>query len=215
MAEITLVAETGRPTGSAPARRLRAEGRIPAVIYGEGVAPQAVSVVARDLRAALSTDAGLNVVLSLRVGPARYVAMARELQRHPVRGTVQHVDFQVVDPDQTITAEVPVIAVGDPVMLHRADGILDQQLFHLVVRARPGDIPNQFELDVTDLGVGQSLRVDDLVLPDGVTTDVDPEVVVVHGQPPRIQTGEEGGEAGAEGTEAGSDSTASESGGEG
>src|ERR1700760_3994671 len=96
MAEITLVADPGRPTGSAASRRLRAAGRIPAVGYGHGGAGTSVSVDGRDLRHALSGEAGLNQLLSLKVGSDTHLALARAVQRHPVRHTVLHVDFQIV-----------------------------------------------------------------------------------------------------------------------
>ncbi|MHB1502455.1 MAG: 50S ribosomal protein L25 [Acidimicrobiales bacterium] len=198
MADITLLAEADRPTGSRPTRRLRAAGRIPGVVYGGGVDPLPVSVSGRDLREALSTDAGLNALLSLRVGGQSFVAMARELQHHPVRGTVIHVDFQVVDRDRPITAEIPVSLVGEPVELHRADGLLDQQLFSLTVSAKPADLPHQIEVDVSTLGVGDSLRVGDIPLPAGVTAEAEPDVLVAIGQPPRVVRegeGEAGGEA--------------------
>ena len=207
MADITLVAEPGRPSGSGAARRLRAEGRIPAVVYGNGIDPVAVSVGARDLRAALSTPAGLNAVVTLSVEGKTYPTMARELQRHPVRGTLVHVDFQVVDLRAETHAEVVIQLVGEAVELQRADGVVDQQLFTLTVRARPADIPPNLELDVSGLTVGDALRVSDLALPGGVHTDVDPETVVVAGQASRVAaaaeeaaeaaTGEEGAEAAA------------------
>ncbi len=137
MAEITLDAEAGRPAGSRPARRLRAEGRIPAVVYGHGTDPLPVSVVGRELRAALSSEAGLNALLSLKVGGDSYLTMAREIQRHPVRGTVVHVDFQVVDREQTVSAEVPVNLVGEATEVDHADGVVDQQLQFVPARERP------------------------------------------------------------------------------
>ncbi len=190
MAEFTLVAEAGRRIGTRPSRRGRAEGRIPAVVYGSGVAPIAVTVEARDLRAALTTDAGLNAVLSLQVEGKNYLTMARELQRHPVRGTVIHVDFQVVDPNRQIAAEVPITLVGEAVELHRSDGLLDQQLFSLPVKARPADIPAHLEVDITDVVIGSAIRVSDIVLPDGVITELDPESVVAAGQASRVAAGE-------------------------
>ena len=199
MAELTLVAEAGRPTGTSAARRLRHEGRIPAVVYGPGVAPVPVTVVARELRSALSTDAGLNAVLTLKVDGKQYLTMARALQRHPVRGTVTHVDFQVVDPNREITAEVLITLVGEPLELHRADGILDQQMFALPIKARPADIPTSLEADVSGLVIGSAVRVSDIALPAGVVTDLDPESVVAAGQAPRVQVLEEGAEAAAEG----------------
>ena len=197
MADITLVAEPGRPTGSSSARRLRAEGRIPAVVYGTGVDAVAVTVGARDLRAALSTPAGLNAVLTLNVDGKTYPTMARELQRHPVRGTLVHVDFQVVDLLAETHADVAVQLVGETVELNRADGVVDQQLFTLTVRARPADIPPSLELDISGLMVGDSLRVSDIALPEGVHTDVDPDTVVVAGQASRVAAAAEEAEAAA------------------
>jgi large subunit ribosomal protein L25 len=200
VAEFILSAEPGRPIGSRSARRLRAEGRVPAVVYGEGVDSVHVTVQGRDLRAALSTDAGLNAVLSLRVDGKQYLTMARELQRNPVRGTVIHVDFQVVDPEREISAEVPISLVGETVELHRADGVLDQQLFGLPVRARPADIPAHLEVDVSGIVIGSVIRVSEIALPEGVSTDLDPESIIVAGQPPRVQ--EEAAEAEAAEAEA-------------
>ena len=191
MAEITLVAEAGRASGTRPARRLRHDGRVPAVVYGPGVAPIPVSVSARDLRAALSTEAGLNAVLSLRVDSQTYLTMARELQRHPVRGSVTHVDFQVVDPNREVTAEVQITLVGEALEVTRGDGVVEQQLFSLTVRARPADIPTHLEVDISELVIGAAVRVSDIALPGEVSTDVDLESVVVAGQPPRVQAVEE------------------------
>ena len=216
MAEFTLVAEAGRTVGSRPARRLRDEGRIPAVVYGNGVDPISVTVAARDLRAALNTDAGVNAVLSLQVGDTTLMTMARELQRHPVRNTVIHVDFQVVDPNREITSEVSITLVGEAIELHRADGILDQQLFALPIRSRPSDIPTHLEVDITDLIIGSAVRVSDIVLPPGVTTDLDPEAVVAAGQAPRVQEAGEvaEGEEGVEGAETAPAATGADTSGE-
>lgn len=197
MAEITLTAEPGRETGSRPARRLRHAGRIPGVLYGEGVDAEAVSVDARELRQVLSGVSGTNALLKIRLGDRSFAAMARELQRHPVRGTVVHVDFQVVDPDQPVTAEVPLVTVGEAVELDRADGLLEQALFTLPVRAKPSEIPSSIEVDVSALAVGDHIRAGEIALPPGVVTDVDPETIVVVGQPPRVERAEE--EIGTEG----------------
>jgi large subunit ribosomal protein L25 len=212
MAEFQLLAEPGRPVGSRPARRLRADGRVPAIVYGRGVDPVPVTVKARDLRAALSTEAGLNAVLSLQVEDKSYLTMARELQRHPVRGTVVHVDFQVVDPNREISADVPISLVGEAVELHRADGVLDQQLFGLPVMARPADIPPHLEVDISALAIGTVIRVSEIALPDGVRTDLDPESVVVAGQPPRVQIEELEGAEAAEGEAEGEAAAASDAG---
>lgn len=201
MADTILVADTRTPVGTRPTRRLRSSGRIPAVVYGEGVGPLSVSVEGRDLRHALSTAAGLNAVLTVQVGSEEYMAMAREIQRHPVRGTVTHVDFQVVDPDRPVSADVTVVLTGDPIELHHQDGVLEQQLFSISVRAKPSEIPQHFDVDISGLVVGTAVRVSDLVIPAGVEVDLDPETVVAAGQPPRVVRSEDEEAAAAEGEE--------------
>src|SRR5918993_506620 len=108
MAEIVLTAQTGRTTGSSASRRLRAEGKVPAVLYGPGVDTVPVSVDWRDLRAALTTDKGVNALITLDLGSAggRRQAIVKELQRHPVRRDVLHIDFFEVDPDKDVVTDV-------------------------------------------------------------------------------------------------------------
>ncbi|HLH47334.1 MAG TPA: 50S ribosomal protein L25 [Acidimicrobiales bacterium] len=179
MAEITLVAEPGRATGSPESRRLRSAGRVPGILYGHGIQPAALSVDARELRHALSGTAGVNQLLSLQVGTDSHLAMARVIQRHPVRGTVVHVDFQVVRRDEVISADVPVVLTGEAKAVEAERGVLEHVLSSLTVNARPGAIPEAIEVDVEELQVGEIIRVGGLRLPSGVTTDVDPEEPVV------------------------------------
>ncbi len=186
MEEVALTAETGRPTGSAAARRLRAAGKIPAVLYGHGIDPQPLAVDGRRLRLALNQEAGLNALLTLDVGGRTHLAMARQLQRHPVRGTVDHVDFVIVRRDEIVSAEVPVHLVGEASAVQRADGLVEQQVFSLTVHATPGNIPTSIEVDISGLTIGEAIRVGDLSLPAGVTTEVDPEEPVVAGQASRV-----------------------------
>src|SRR3954463_12678240 len=182
MPEITLAAESGRSAGSRPSSRLRAAGRIPGVIYGHGTDPVAVSVEGRALRTALTGDSGLNALLALEVDGTTHLTMAREIQRHPVRGTVVHVDFQIVRRDEVLSADVPIVLVGEAEQVNRNDGLVDQSLYALTIHATPDRIPNQIEVDVTGMAIGDTIRVADLPLPDGVTTDVDPEEAVVIAQ---------------------------------
>src|SRR5947207_4658411 len=186
MAEIPIAAEAGRLVGSPQSRRLRSAGKVPAVVYGHGVDPLPVAVDAKDLRAALTTDAGLNALLALKVDGSTHLTMAKVVQRHPVRGTVAHVDFQIVRRDEVVTAEVPIVLVGEAVQVHRDDGHVDHQLFTIAVHAVPGRIPNVVEVDVSELTIGQTIRVAELSLPSGVTSDVDPEATVVVGQAPQV-----------------------------
>jgi len=226
MPEITLQAEVGRPLGSRPTRRLRHDGKIPGVIYGHGVDPLAVAVGARDLRIALSGESGSNTLLSLVAGDQTFLTLAREMQRHPVKGTVVHVDFQIVSRDEVIAADVPITLIGEAIEVHHGEGLVDQQLFSLPVRAKPADIPTVIEVDVSALIIGSSLRIADLNLPTGVTTELDDEVAIVIGQAPRVVALEEGAEEaegeGAEGEGAaaaegdgGGEASGSDGGGEG
>lgn len=206
MPDIIVAAETGRPTGSRSSGRLRASGKIPAVVYGHGKEPVPVAVDARALRAALSTEAGMNALITLDMDGAEQLAMAKDVQRHPVRHTVTHVDFLVVSRDEVVTVDVPIHLVGEATELLRADGVVDQQMFSLTAHAKPGNIPNSIEVDISELQVGDAIRVADLELPAGVTTDVDVETAVVIGQPPQVTeadlvTEEAAAEAAAEAAE--------------
>ena len=198
MDEVSLVADVGRVKGSAEARRLRRSGKVPDVLYGHGIETLPVAVGARDLRAALTSDSGLNALISLDVAGDRHLAMARQLQRDPVRGTVAHVDFVIVRRDEVVTVEVPVHLEGEASLVHREDGLVEQQLFTLTVNATPSSIPSSIEVDISGLAIGDVIRVGDLVLPSGVTTDVDPEEPVVAGQASRVSAEVEAEEAEAE-----------------
>ena len=204
MAEVPLTAETGRPAGSAAARRLRRAGKVPAVLYGHGVQSTPLAVDARELRNALTGEAGLNALLSIQVDGTSHLALARHLQRHPVRGALQHVDFIIVRRDEVVSAEVVIEMTGEAEAVHREGGFLDQSLFQLVIAALPGDIPTKIEIDVSGLAIGDVIRVGDLKLPSGVTTEVDSESPVVIAQAPQVvelpeEAEPEEGEEGAEG----------------
>ncbi len=179
MSQAVLSASTTRVHGSRASRRLRGDGSIPAVVYGAGVSALSVAVDAKEFRTAVSGDQGLNSLITLEAGGAQYLVMAREIQRHPVRGTVSHIDFQVIDPDKAVVAEVPLHLVGDAVEVRHADWEIDQQLFVLVVRTRPDRIPTHLDVDISELKAGLSIRLGDLVLPDGVEAEGDPTLTVV------------------------------------
>jgi large subunit ribosomal protein L25 len=195
MAEVALVAEEGRPTGSAAARRLRTEGRVPAILYGHGIDPQPITVDRKALRAALAHEAGLNALFALEVGGTRHLAMARQLQRDALKRSVSHVDFVIVRRDEIVTVEVPVRLVGEAEAVERADGMVEQQMFDITVNAKPADIPPAIEVDISGLEMGEVIRVSDLTFPEGVTTEVDGEEPVVAGQSTRMAIEDEEQEA--------------------
>jgi len=201
--ELTLSAETGRPTGSRAAGRLRAEGKIPGVVYGLGREPVAISVQWSELRRALTTEAALNALITLEIDGERDLTIVKDLQRDPVRREVLHVDFLRVDPHEAVEVEIPIVMTGEAGQVEAARGIVEQHLKTLTVKARPGDIPNELVVDISGLGLGTAIVVGDLQLPEGVTCDVDPETSVVAGVATRFSTQVEAGAAGAEGAESG------------
>jgi large subunit ribosomal protein L25 len=205
--DIVLAVETGRATGSAASRRLRSTGKVPAVLYGRGAEPAPLTVDWRDLRAALTTDKGLNALLTLQVGRKKTKAIVKEMQRHPVRRDVLHVDFLAVDVDVAITTDVPIVLEGEPTLVLREQGVVDQVLNALIVQAKPDAIPGHLSVDVSELEIGHTITVADIVLPDGVTTEVDPDETVVTAKLTSLALAEEEevvegeGEEGEEGAE--------------
>lgn len=182
MAEITLTAEVGRPTGTRAARRLRAEGRVPGVVYGHSTDPVPVAVSWRELRQALTTEAGLNALINLDIAGDRQLTIVKELQRDPIQQTVRHVDFILISRDEELVVEVPILLEGEADAVTANDGMVDHVLFHLTVRAKPGSIPNEFSVDISGMEIGDTVRVGDLRLPSGVSTDVDPEEAIAIAQ---------------------------------
>jgi large subunit ribosomal protein L25 len=205
MSEYKLAAENRSEAGKGAARRLRASGRVPAVLYGHGTKPQHLSVDARQFGQALRTDAGVNVLISLEVGRNQHLALAKEIQRHPVKGNLIHVDFIQVRRGEKVHVQVPVHLVGEAPGA-REGGILDQDLYQLNVEAEVTAVPEAVDADVSGLGIGDVLRVADLKAPDGAVILDDSEASVVSVVAPTVEAepeAEEGeeGEA-AEGAEA-------------
>lgn len=179
MAEITVLTETGRPKGSRAARRLRGEGKVPGIVYGQGADPVTVAVEWKPFRAALTTEAGLNALLNLQIDGDTRLAIVKDLQRHPVNGTVLHVDFLLINRDEVISVDIPIILEGEALEVQREEGLVEHVLNMLAVNAKPADIPNELTVDISEMHMGDTIRVGDLPLPSGVTTDVEAEEAVV------------------------------------
>lgn len=175
----TLSAEVGRETGSAASRRLRTQDRIPGVLYGQGMQPVSLSVARRDLRVALSGPAGTNTILSLSVDGKQYNAVVKELQRHPVRRTVAHIDFIQIDLSEEITMNVPLHLSGTAKAVLSAGGIVDPAVDLIEVRTTPNNIPNEIVVDVTDFTPETVIHLGELSLPAGVVALGDPNMPVV------------------------------------
>lgn len=203
---ITLTASTGRSAGSRSSSRMRADGLVPGVVYGLGRDSVAVSVPWPDLRRALTTEAGLNALITLEVDGQSDLAIIKDLQRHPIRRNVLHVDFLRVDPNATVAVEVPLVLIGEAKKVEGRRGIVDQPLKTLTVKAKPTEIPSQIEIDVTDLDIGDSITVGEISLPGSVTTDIDAGVQLVLGLATRFSVEDEESEGDGDGAAEGGES---------
>ncbi|MGH9272602.1 MAG: 50S ribosomal protein L25 [Ilumatobacteraceae bacterium] len=179
MASTVLTAKTGRSTGSPAARRMRRDDVIPGVLYGHGMTPVSVAVGRRDLRVALSGAAGVNTVLDLTVDDTVYPAIVKELQRHPVRRNVTHVDFIQVNLDEAITVSVPLRLVGEAVAVQQGGGLVDPAVDSVEVVTTPRSIPDEFVVDITAMDMDSVIRLSDLPMPTGVEPTGDPDSPLV------------------------------------
>ena len=181
MADLVLNTEEKTTIGSRSSRRLRRDGKVPGVLYGLGQDPEIFSVDYGDLRGALNTDAGLNALIQLSINGTNQLSILKTLQRHPVKDEVIHVDFVRVDPNQEIAVEVPIVLEGVAKKVTDQNGMVDQTMFSLSVLSLPDSIPNELTADVSELEINDAIRVSDVVLPEGVRTEVDPEEAIAVG----------------------------------
>jgi large subunit ribosomal protein L25 len=181
----TLNVQAREPEGSRANRRLRRDGRVPAVIYGGDRDPLHVSVDAREFRHALLSS---GAVLSLSLDGATTPAMVKDLQRHPVRGEAWHVDFLRVDLTQTIQSMLVLELVGaEHAPGHTQGGVLEQQARELSIEALPGDIPEAITHDVSGMELGDTLTLADISAPDGVKFLDEADTVIASMNMPRLQ----------------------------
>lgn len=183
--ELKLVAERREGTGKGVARKLRAAGRVPAIVYGRGMEPTPVSVDAKDLYHVLHRG-GANVLLDLFVDGEPHLALAREVQRDHIHNRFVHVDFLAVSRTEKITVSVPIQVVGESVGV-KAGGVLEHHLWEVEAECLPGDVPEAIQVDVSALAVGDSLKVGDLVAPKGVEIVSPPEELVLAVVPPQAR----------------------------
>lgn len=176
MSEVRIAAEPRTEFGKGGARRTRRAGRVPAVLYGHGLAPRHISLPARDLLHALKTDAGSNVLLTVELAGQAELALPKEIQRHPIRGSFEHVDLVVVRRGEKVTVDVRIILVGEP-----REVLVDQQMTAVTVEAEATNIPDSLEVDISGLTVGAGISASDLELPAGTRLVTDADHVVVQG----------------------------------
>jgi len=182
MDQETLRVQARVDSGSRPARRMRRQGFIPAVVYGSDLETTPITVDRRELNAVLRTEAGLNALINVVVDDGGEVlAVAREIQRDPVRGDITHLDLIKVSLDTEIEAEVLIEYVGVPAGVREEAGFVEAIENSVTIMALPASIPPSIEVDITELGIGDTLKVADLPAIEGVTytTDLERPLVTV------------------------------------
>lgn len=165
MAMQALKGERRSGVGKGVARKLRQAGSIPAVYYGRGEEPIALTVGLKDLQFVIESAEGSNVIVDLKVegdGVGDRKALIREIQRDPVGGNILHLDLQHISLTERIVVEVPVVLVGTAIGVKDGGGILEHLLREVEVECLPTDIPSKLEVDVSALNIGDSLHVSDL-----------------------------------------------------
>lgn len=189
MNTMKITAKLREDRGKGAAKRLRSQGYIPAVLYGKEVGNLALALDAKELRKVIETS-GVTAVPKVVVGDEEYTAVFREIQRHPVRGEIIHCDlFQVSEKDRIETV-VPIHLTGEAIGLKKG-GILQYQLREVEIECQISQIPEAIVGDISSLDIGDSLRVEDLVAPEGVQILTDPESVVVSVTTPQVTEEEE------------------------
>lgn len=174
MPEVRIAAEPRSEFGKGPARRVRRQGRVPAVLYGHGTDARHVSLPGHDVLLALRTP---NVLIRLEGLPGgSQLALPKAIQRDPIKGSVEHVDLIMVSRGEKVTVDVPVQVTGEIA----PDGLLDQQLVQVAVEAEATNIPTGIEVDVEGMEIGASVHAGDLLLPPGSTLAVDADLLVLH-----------------------------------
>ncbi|MDP9204949.1 MAG: 50S ribosomal protein L25/general stress protein Ctc [Gemmatimonadota bacterium] len=178
MATVSLNADSRDTKGKGAARTLRSQGQVPAVIYGHGREPQSLVLNARDLDKMLSHIQAESTVIEVTVGGQTAKTLIREIQRHPIKRQILHVDFQALVAGEKVTVSIPIVLEGIPEGVRLEGGVLDQTLREVEIEVDPSNIPDHIEYDVTNMVIGDSVHVSDLKVPEGVEVLDDPETSV-------------------------------------
>ncbi len=171
--QVKLSATRRTATGRSAVRKLKAEGGVPAVIYGGQTEPQPLQVTKRDISNILSHASGENVLVELEIaGEGSRTALLQEVQHSPLGGDILHVDFHAISMDEMIEADVPLEPVGTAEGVKTFGGLLEQNVRSLEIECLPSNLPDVIQVDVSHLNIGDSIHVRDIKLPEGVTTSV-------------------------------------------
>jgi large subunit ribosomal protein L25 len=201
MATVSFNATAREGTGKGAARTLRRQGQVPAVIYGHGREPLSLALNARDLDKMLGHIQAESTVIEVSVGGQTAKTLIREIQRHPIKRQILHVDFQALVAGEKVTVNIPIVLIGIPEGVRLEGGVLDQTLRELEIEVDPSNIPDHLELDVTNMVIGDSLHISDIKLPEGVEVLDDPEMSVAVLAAPRAVIEETAAPEAAEGAE--------------
>jgi large subunit ribosomal protein L25 len=186
----------GRRAG---AKKLRTDGRIPAVIYGRQAKPQNLEVISKEMENLIHHSISENLLVDLAVKddtrPKR-LALVQEVQHHPLSGSILHVDFHEVAENEKVTIQVPVETTGEAVGVKTGGGVLEHVLFKIKARALPKDLPESITVDVSNLNIGQAIHLGEIQAPPGVEIIGDKKVPVIAVAAPRTEE-EEAAEAAA------------------
>jgi len=183
---VALAANPRTQTGKGAARQIRFQKKVPAVLYGHGRPTQSLEVDAQALEQALTGIEPASTIIELALEGKKARTLIREIQRHPVRPDIIHVDFYEIHADEKVTLKVPVHLVGSPDGVRNAGGVLDQVTREVEIEVLPEQIPDRVELDVTTLIIGRSLHVRDLNIPNAtILTQGDLTIATV--VPPRTE----------------------------
>ncbi len=178
MATASLSASARTDTGKGVARTLRAAGRVPAVIYGHARAPMSLSLDARELGKLLGRIAAEATVIELSIDGTQARTLIREVQRHPFKKQILHVDFQELVAGEKVTVRVPLLLVGTSDGVRLSGGVMDQPLRELEISCDPVIIPSHIDVDITKLGLGDSIHVRELKLADGITIETELDATI-------------------------------------
>ncbi len=178
MATAQLSASARTTSGKGAARSLRRDGRLPAIIYGHARESLSLSVPERDFERLLERVAAENTVIELSIDGAMSRTLIREIQRHPVRRNVLHVDFQELVAGERMIVRIPVVLQGTPEGVRNNGGILSQIMQELECRVDPLNMPGHIDVDVSGIAIGHSIHVSEITIPEGVEVLDDPESTI-------------------------------------
>jgi large subunit ribosomal protein L25 len=178
MATAQLNASARTTSGKGPARSLRSAGKIPGVVYGHAREPQALTLDTREFEKLLSHIAAESTVIELSLDGQTTKTLIREIQRHPFKRQILHVDFQELVAGEKVQVNIPIVLLGVPEGVRASGGVMDQTLRELSIRVDPSSIPDHIEVDVTGVQIGHSIHVSELQLPEGVEVLNEPEAPV-------------------------------------